>query len=98
MVKQITWEEKADKTFEEIAAYLQDEYSLKVAIKFAEDVYEKLDLLVLYPEIGHPSLIDPTVRMVKIGKNHLMFYRCDGYELIIVDIFNTRQDPKLRKY
>ena len=60
--------------------------------------YEKLHLLVLYPEIGRLSLIDPTVRMVKIGKSYLMFYRCDGYELIIVDFFNTRQDPNLRKY
>ena len=98
MVKLIIWEAKADELFEEIAAYLQNEYSSNIAMKFADDVYEKLDLLVLYPEIGRPSLIDPTVRMVKIGKSYLMFYRCDGYEIIIFDFFNTRQDPNLRKY
>ncbi len=98
MVKLIRWEAKANETFKEIAFYLQDEYSHKVAMKFADTVYEKLDLLILYPEIGRPSLIDPDVRFVKIGKNHLMFYSCDGYELIIIDFFNTRQDPNKRKY
>jgi plasmid stabilization system protein ParE len=98
MVKLIRWEAQANETFKDIAFYLQDEYSHNVAMKFAENVYEKLDLLTLYPEIGRPSLIDSTVRMVKIGKSHLMFYSFDGYELVIIDFFNTRQDPNKRKY
>ena len=98
MVKSIIWSDEAEETFEAMVSYLQEQYSLKTATKFADAVYDKIDILILYPDIGRPSTKNSSVKIVQIDKNVIMFYRFDGNELFIVDIFNTRQDPKLRKY
>jgi plasmid stabilization system protein ParE len=98
MVKQITWADEANETFETMTTYLQEEYSLNTAIKFADAVYAKVNRLTQNPEIGQPSPLNNSVRIIKINKNVIMFYSYDGYELFIIDFFNTRQDPKKRKY
>ena len=98
MVKLITWSDESDETFEAMVSYFQEQYSLKTATKFADAVYAKIDILILYPDIGRPSTKNPSIKIVNIDKNIVMFYRFDGYELLIVDFFNTRQDPNLRKY
>ena len=59
---------------------------------------QKIDILTLYPDIGHPSTNYLSDRIVHIDKKNLLFYKSDGYELFIVDFFNTRQDPRKRKY
>ena len=98
MVKQIRWNVDADEKFESISSYLNDNFSLKAASNFADAVYGKIEMLTLYPEIGRTSPIDPSVFFVRVGKTHLMFYSFDGVELVIIDFFDTRQNPKLRKY
>jgi plasmid stabilization system protein ParE len=98
MVKQIRWANEANDTFENMTAYLQEEFSLNTAMKFADSIYAQIDRLILYPEIGQPSPKDATIRTVKVNKNVIMFYHYDGFEILIVDFFNTRQDPRKRKY
>lgn len=98
MVKLIRWSDEANDVFEEMTSYLQEHYSLQTATKFADAVYAKIDVLILYPDIGRPSPKNSIVRIAKIDKNVLMFYKFDGSELLITDFFNTRQDPNKRKY
>ena len=98
MVKQIRWANEANETFETMTAYLHDEFTLNTATKFADSVYAQIDKLILYPEIGQTSPKDSSIRSVKVNKNVVMFYHYDGFEILIVDFFNTRQDPNKRKY
>lgn len=42
MVKLITWSDESDETFEAMVSYLQEQYSLKTATKFADAVMLKL--------------------------------------------------------
>jgi plasmid stabilization system protein ParE len=98
MVKQVTWANEANDTFENMTAYLQDEFSLSTATKLADAIYAKIDQLILYPEIGQPSPKDHSIRTIKVHKNIIMFYHYDGFEILIIDFFNTRQDPRKRKY
>jgi plasmid stabilization system protein ParE len=98
MVKLIRWSDEANEIFENISSYLQEHHSLKTATKFADAVYAKIDVLILYPDIGRPSSKNSAVRIVLIDKQIIMFYKFDGNELLIVDFFNTRQDPQKRKY
>jgi plasmid stabilization system protein ParE len=81
-----------------IVVYLEYSASTTTAERFVDKVYETADKLWLHPEIGRPSQVDKNVRFIKIDSKRLLFYEFDGYELIIVDIFDMRQDPKKRKY
>jgi plasmid stabilization system protein ParE len=98
MVKQIRWNPDADEKFESITEYIQEHISSRSATNFADAVYEKIDTLTRYPEIGRVSPIDSSIRFIKVDKFHLMFYSCDGIELVIVDFFNVKQNPNKRKY
>ena len=98
MVKQIKWNPDADEKFESITEYIHENISPRSATNFADAVYEKIDTLTSYPDIGRVSPIDSSVRFIKVDKFHLMFYSCDDNELVIVDFFNTKQNPNKRKY
>jgi plasmid stabilization system protein ParE len=98
MVKQIIWNKRADKIFDDIATYLHDNGSMKTATQFADDVYKQIDTLVRQPKIGRVSPIRPSVRVLNIDNYRLLCYRIQGTTIHIVDIWDTRQDPKKRKY
>jgi plasmid stabilization system protein ParE len=98
MVQQIKWNPEAEETLEATLAYLQDNYSTSVAERFLEDIYKKIDGLVKHPESGRRSTIDESVMIAKIDKYRIMYYDFDGVKLTIHDFFDTRQDPKKRKY
>jgi plasmid stabilization system protein ParE len=62
MVKQVKWNIDADEAFDSITNYLHEKVSPNSAFKFADKVYEKINFLMSFPEIGRLSLIDPKVR------------------------------------
>ncbi len=90
MVKQIRWTPDADNAFEAIAIFINDNFSAKLAFKFADAVYKKIDILTKHPFMGRISPIDTTVRIIQVDKNHILFYSYDNFELVIIDIFDTR--------
>jgi plasmid stabilization system protein ParE len=98
MVQQIKWNPKAEETLDATMVYLQDNYSTSVAERFLEDIYKKIDWIVKNPESGRLSTIDESVMIIKIDKYRIMYYDFDGAKLTIHDFFDTRQDPKKRKY
>jgi plasmid stabilization system protein ParE len=75
MVKLIRWSDEANEVFEEMTSFLQEHYSLKTATKFADAVYTKIDVLILYPDIGRPSPRNSSVRIVQIDKSIQMYYK-----------------------
>lgn len=98
MVTKIIWNKSAEITFDEIANFLVDNYSLQTAHKFANTTYEKIDWVVKYPTSGRPVKSTKTLRMVNFGKHHQLYYRVKGKTLFVCDFFDTRQDPLKRPY
>jgi hypothetical protein len=47
---------------------------------------------------GRRSAVDEDVMLIKIDKFRIMYYDFDGVKITIHDFFDTRQDPKKRKY
>lgn len=52
MALKIEWTKRADNKFDTILAYLNRQWGERVTGNFVKKVYEFLDLLVEYPEIG----------------------------------------------
>jgi plasmid stabilization system protein ParE len=98
MVKQITWSDEAELIFDQISEYLLENYSMQTATRFADAVYDKIDTLVKYPDIGRISSKDDKIRYVIVDKHRQMFYEFDGTELTIIYFWDMRRDPKKRKY
>ncbi len=98
MVKKIKWNNTAGNTFEETTNYLQDNFSSKAAENFANRVYDRIDMIVNGLTVGRKSTKAKTVMVLKLDKHRQMFYRIHGTTLIIVDFWDTRQDPRKRPY
>ncbi len=98
MVKRVIWRKIADRSFDKIAFYLHDNFSLQVAHNFTKLVYDKIDKLEKQPHSGAKVSGTKSVRYVNFGKHYQMFYRIDGKTLIISYFFDTRQDPFKRPF
>lgn len=98
MVKRIIWRKTADKSFDNIAFYLNDTFSLQVAHGFAKLVYDKIDRLEKQPYSGAKVSGTKSIRYVNFGKHYQMFYRIEGATLIISYFFDTRQNPSKRPF
>ena len=98
MVKKIVWTNAADKKFDNIATYLLDNASLQTAQNFADLVYDKIDLLTKFPNLGRKVATTKSIRVVNLGKYYQIYYRVEGKMLVISNIFDTRQDPRKRPF
>ena len=98
MVKKVRWNKSATSSLSQIAEYLERKASEETAIRFVNLVYDKIDMLKKYPEMGRPAAKTKTVRFVKIDKYRRIYYRKNGTTLHIVWFFDTRQDPTKNPY
>ena len=57
MVTKIIWNKSALRTFDEMTAYLHDNFSLQTAQNFAELAYQKIDWVCKHPTSGRKENI-----------------------------------------
>ncbi len=98
MVKKIKWNDAANKRFDEVTDYLQEKFSSRAAENFANLVYDRIEMIVKGLTVGRKSAKAKTVMILKIDKHRQMYYRMHGTTLIIIDFWDTRQDPRKRPY
>ena len=98
MVKKIRWNKLATSSLSQIAEYLEDEASFESAMRFVTIVYDKIEMVKRFPEIGRRAPKTKTIRFIKIDKVRRMYYRKNGTTLHIVWFFDTRQDPAKNIY
>jgi plasmid stabilization system protein ParE len=98
MVNKVEWSKKSLQQIRDIIGYLRTEASEQAADNFVELFRKKLELVKIHPTRGRKSTKSRTIHFVNFGKHHQLFYRMNGLTLHIVEIWDTRQDPKKRKY
>jgi plasmid stabilization system protein ParE len=98
MVTKIIWNNRAIHTFNQITTYLVDNFSLKAAQNFADELYERIDWVCQHPTSGRKVRGTKTLLMTNFGKHHQLYFRTQGRKLFICDFFDTRQDPSKRPY
>ena len=98
MALEIEWTKRADKKFDTIFVYLNQECGERVTKNFVRKVYEFLDVLVEYPEIGTLEHKQKGVRGFTIVKQVSIFYKVRGNKIILLDFFDNRQNPKKRRF
>ena len=93
MTFQITWTDNAQEDLRQILDYLTENWSEKDADNFLEKLFLRIDILSKSPLIGKKSDKLSSVRRIVITKRNLLFYTVEGDNIIIQDIFDTRQNP-----
>lgn len=98
MVNKIEFSSHALAELDEIITYLQENASEQAVERFGNLVKKQLIQLKSNTMEGRPVLPLKTIRFVRIGKYHRMYYRKHGLTLHITHFFDMRQDPKKRPY
>ena len=98
MVTKVKINKKAAQRINLIAEYLESEFSFNAAEKFVDNTYETIEKIQKHPTRGRKVASSKTVRFVPIDKHRILFYRVKSATLIVVDLFDTRQNPSKRPF
>ncbi|MBI5731282.1 MAG: type II toxin-antitoxin system RelE/ParE family toxin [Ignavibacteriales bacterium] len=98
MAIEIYWSKRADKKFDKILEYLLVEWGERITGMFVKKVYDFLDILSEFPEIGTIENKEKEIRGFTIVKQINIFYKVSGYKIIILDFFDNRQDPEKKRF
>lgn len=94
MVFEVVWTDNAKADFYSIIEYLKGEWSLKVAERFVEIFYNKIDLITTFPFVGMASVKDNSIRKILITKHNALYYQVNENTILLLDFFDTRQNPE----
>lgn len=94
MAYKISWTNIAFEDYQQVVDYLISGWSLTVAGNFEHIVQKKLTNLSRQPFIGIASQKNPLVRSILITKHNRLYYRIKDETIELLNIFDTRQDPK----
>lgn len=98
MALEIHWSKRADKKFDKIIEYLLVEWNEQVTEVFVKKVYDFIETLADFPEIGIIQNKEKAIRGFTIVKQINIFYHISKNKIIILDFFDNRQSPKRKRY
>ena len=98
MAVEIRWSKKADDRFDQVLKYLQAEWGEKVTSAFVKKVFEFLEILSEFPEIGTVQNRTKSIRGFAIIKQIKIFYKISKNYITILNFYDTRQNPKNKRY
>ena len=96
MAKRVKVTKKANKRISDIALYLESEFSYQAADNVVKAFYKTIDKLAEQPKIGREVQSSKSMRFINMDKHRQIFYRTYGNTVSIIDVFDTRQNPKKR--
>ena len=98
MALEIEWSRRADKRFDAILEYLEKEWGEKAVKTFVQKVYDFLDLIIVFPNIG--TLEDKTKNIFGfvVVSQITIFYRIKLNRIILLNFFDNRQDPDKKRF
>ncbi len=97
MALKIVWSKRASLKFDQIISYLVDEWGEKSAKQFIGRVFDFLEILSEFPEIGSVENKEKNIRGFTIVKQVNIYYRIKGDSIILILFFDTRQNPKKKR-
>jgi plasmid stabilization system protein ParE len=94
MALAIVWSKRATLRFDHIISFLIDEWGEKSAREFTLKVFDFLDTLAEFPEIGSLENKEKNIRGFTIAKQVNLYYRVKDEKIVLIIFFDNRQNPK----
>jgi plasmid stabilization system protein ParE len=97
MAYQIIITKKFEKSAVKTSHWLEKEWSLKSAIDFDEKLKKIITELSINPNIGRISK-KKNIRSFRVTKHNRIYYKIFKNQIIILDLFESKQNPKRNKF
>lgn len=98
MVRKIIWTKNAQEDFKSVVEYLFSNWSERIALSFIASFYSKIELIDKLPQIGISLKKHKDVFKILITKHNVLYYMINEKEIILLDLFDTRQNPIKDKF
>ncbi len=98
MILKIYWNKRAERKFLKTIDYLKDEWGEKASDEYLLRVFEIIDLISKFPEMGTMEVKERNIRGFVITKQVTLFYKVRNDKLLILNFFDNRQNPNKKKY
>jgi len=98
MALTIYWSKRADSKFDRIIEFIHNEWGETVTKAFVKKVYDFLDILEEFPEIGTLENKERNIRAFVIIRQLTLFYKIQDNKIILLNFFDNRMNPKRKKY
>jgi plasmid stabilization system protein ParE len=98
MAVDILWTKRAEKKFEKILEFLSNEWGTQVTKAFIKEIYDFMDLLSEFPEMGSVENKKLGIRGFVVVKQVSVFYRIKENKVIILNFFDNRKNPKKKRF
>lgn len=98
MALELHWSKRADKKFDRILEYLLLEWGEGVTKSFVKEIYDFLDILSEFPEIGTIENKEKGIRGFTIIERIDLYYKIEGSKIILLNFFDNRQNPKKKRF
>jgi plasmid stabilization system protein ParE len=97
MALKIVWSKRASEKFDQIITHLIQEWGEKSAKQFIGKVFDFLEILSEFPEIGSVENKEKNIRGFTIVKQVNVFYRVKNDTIILILFFDNRQHHGKKK-
>ena len=97
MALEIRWTSRADIKLDHIIRYLESEWGESVVKVFMRRLYDFLEILAEFPEMGVMQYPEKNIRGFSITKQVSIFYKIEGDQIILLNLFDNRSDPKKKE-
>ncbi|HEY6975867.1 MAG TPA: type II toxin-antitoxin system RelE/ParE family toxin [Chitinophagaceae bacterium] len=91
MEKKIVVSKRFRKNTLSVYEYLIKEYSAKAAFNFIDELQQRVELIIQYPEIGKPSQKKGNVRSVTLQPYNRIYYRLNKNRIELLCLFDMRK-------
>jgi len=99
MAYQIIVKKRFTNKVQKVLRYLEKEWSHKVAIEFLLKIDRRIELLATHPYAGASSSSKiKDVRGLLITRHNRLYYKIKGDKIIILNMYDTRMNPKKNPY
>ena len=89
----IRWTEEASKNLDSIITYLQDNWTTKELTRFFTKLEKQISILSIFPEAFPISKKKSRVHRCVFMKQLTIYYTIENEHLVLLSIFDNRQNP-----
>jgi plasmid stabilization system protein ParE len=98
MAYQIILKKRFTNKLVKLLSYLEKEWSHKLASNFLQKIDLRIQQLSVQPLTGISSERIEGVRSVFITRHNRLYYKVKGKKVIVLNMYDTRMNPKKKKY
>ena len=98
MARTIRSTKLANKRFEEIKEYVDQNFGEAYVSKFVKSVFALYDVLITFPQIGVLHDKKRKIYRFVLRKQVSIFYRFNDHEVVILNFFDNKSGPDRQKY